>query len=212
MKDILTQAWEEREEKVYKSIFKNFPKEIITPEDPSKVVVGGVNLVHSCAGVYMIEPTENLPYWTYITSGLSNPFDELTGNDESISGYGIELVLQTLKKEYWPVNLLFNLMGYILETGKVLSWWHSMPCNGPIKADDSTCNITTILCVHPQHLPRTFELVTGGVDLIQIYGITDNEYSYCKINSSYNLINKLKKLPEYPAIVTTRSSIIDSIS
>ena len=69
-------SWAQREEQVYKSLFKNFPTGIYTPEDSTLVAMGGEILKRSHAGVFEVPPSPELPYWTYITSGLSNPLSE----------------------------------------------------------------------------------------------------------------------------------------
>jgi hypothetical protein len=86
----LEETWSEREERVYKSFFPNLPETIYTPQDSSKVAIGGEILVLSHAGVFEIPPTKEKKYWAYITSGLSNPFGD---EPEEISGFGCELLI-----------------------------------------------------------------------------------------------------------------------
>lgn len=201
---LLGRSWLEREEKVYKSFFPNMPDQIITPVDPAKVSIGGMPLVLSCAGVFEIPSSPECPYWSYVTSGLSNP----EGDDpEAVSGYGIELLMQLPERSIWAVNLIFNLMGYVMETGKVFASGRRIPCNGPI-AVDLPCNLTTLLFWPPQSLSSEFQLESGMVSLLQIHGITDEEYKFCVDHSSADFYNLLEKLPNFPAIDITRHSIV----
>jgi hypothetical protein len=198
-------AWKEREETVYTSLFNQLPSGIFSPQHPDDVAIGGSQLIASCAGVFEIPPTSQKPYWTYLSSGLSNPLEE---TPQAFSGYGIELMIQLENQSDWPIHLMFNLMGYIFETGNFFQSGHRMPCNGPMCADDPNCQLTTLLFWEPADLPATFTLESGEVELLDIQGITDAEYEFAQHQGSAALYDLLKKLPGFPTIDIHRLSIM----
>jgi hypothetical protein len=204
-RDLLTEVWEEREEVVYKSFFENMPEQIYKPIDPQKVAVGGVKLLLSCAGVFEIAPTEHKKYWTYITSGLSNPVDSMV---REISGFGFELILRTSERSVWAVNQLFNLMGYVLETKRTFAKGHRMPLNAPLNSSDSQCVLKTLLFWPPHDISSEFQLKSGKVQLLEVIGITDAEYLFAKTHSSQDLYNQLQKLPSFPITQLRRSACL----
>lgn len=198
------EVWSEREEKVYKSFFTNMPENIYTPQDPSQVAVGGGLLVLSCAGVFEIPPSEGKEYWTYITSGLSNPFGD---KPEETSGFGCELLIRVPEQSLWAIHLLFNLMGYVLESKKPFGQGHRIPLNSPIVAgSDSALN--TVLFWPPEGLPHNFQLKSGEVELLEVMGITEDEYQYAKKSSSEALYQRLKKLSCFPLTDIARNSCL----
>ncbi|MBA2367765.1 MAG: suppressor of fused domain protein [Candidatus Protochlamydia sp.] len=208
MCDFFEEAWAEREEKVYKSFFPNMPETIITPIDPSKVAIGGEILVLSCAGVFEIPPTMDKKYWAYITSGLSNPFGD---EPEETSGFGLELLIRVPEQSPWAINFLFNLMGYIFETQNPFDKGDRMPLNGPILAgSDSALN--TVLFWPPEDLNNSFQLKSGSVQLLEVMGITEDEYQFAKKSSSEALYQELKKLPNFPITDVNRNTCFEKKS
>lgn len=202
--EFLVKAWEQREQEVYPSLFKNMPEDIFTPQTVDEVPMGGVELMLSCAGVFEIPPTEDRRYWVYLTSGLSNPFGD---EKEEISGYGFELMLRTPEQSAWAISLLYNLMGYVLGTGQGFGPGHRMPLNSPMNASSTTA-LTTVLFWPPEDLKATFTLISGQAELLELHGITEEEYEYAKANSSEALYQKLTTLMNFPVVDLERGSCI----
>lgn len=202
--DLLEDAWEEREDIVYKKLFKDIPDSVYSPEDPSDVVIGGDLLMLACWGVYEIPPSEDRDYWVYLTTGLSNPLEDTV---EEISGFGCELMIRLPKKSPWAINLLFNLMGYVLTTEKPFEQGHRMPLNSPIQAGSDTA-LNTILFWAPEDMQGSLELKSGEFQLLDLIGITEDEFQFAKANSSEALISKLKQLPNFPVTDVERSSCL----
>lgn len=201
----LDKAWKEREEGIYKSIFKNIPQQIYTPQDPNKVAIGGDLLVLLSWGVFEIPPSDEKPYWMYLTSGLSNPLGE---EKEELSGAGFELCIRVPEKSNWAINLFFNLMGYVIETGNFFAKGGTLPLNSPINASNPKCQLNSILFWSPVDLPNSFQLQSGKFDLIEAIGITQDEYQFAKDSSSNALFQALTKKLSNPLTDTMRSSCL----
>ena len=202
---LLEEAWKGREEVIYDSLFSNMPEQIYSPVDPKQVAIGGEALVLSGAGVFEVPPSDERTYWTYITSGLSNPFED---KPEEFSGFGFELLIRSPEQSFWAIHFLFNLMGYVFETGNLFGMGHRIPLNGPISKDTDS-QLNTVLFWSPEGLPSSFTLKSGNFELLDIIGITEAEYQYALKNSSEDLFNLLKeKLPCFPLTDITRNSCI----
>lgn len=212
-------AWSERENVIFPQLFNNLPDNIITPQDASNIAIGGSELILSCAGVYEIPPSDEHPCWTYLTSGLTNPYfqdsplemstEDFDAEPQFASGFGFELLIQLPEKANWPVNLLFNLMGYVL-TGNIFETGHRLPCNGPIVSDNPNCQLTTLLFWLADNFPNRFEMSSGQFELLQIHALTDLEYQFCQNNSSLKMYEILKRVTNFPLIDISRTSVIQN--
>ncbi|MCX5922164.1 MAG: suppressor of fused domain protein [Candidatus Dependentiae bacterium] len=138
------------------------------------------------------------------TSGLSNPFED---TPDEYSGLGFELVIRCAERSPWVFGLLFNLMGYALHSGNAFEKGHRMALNGPI-LQGSNSALTTVLLWPPMGMPDTFALSSGNVKLLEVIGITDDEYEYAKKNSSQDLYNHVKKMPDFPLMNIHRKSCL----
>jgi hypothetical protein len=100
-------------------------------------------------------------------------------------------------------------MGYVLESQNPFGQGHRMPLNGPILAG-SESELNTVLFWPPEDLPNSFKLKSGGVQLLEVMGITEDEYQYAKKSSSEALYRELKKLPSFPLTDVTRNSSLEN--
>jgi len=196
---LLEEAWTEREDVLYPSLFSNMTKEICVLESPE-----GQDdpLYWKCAGVFEIPPTSERNYWTYITSGMSNPFDN---RPEEYSGYGFEFHMRVPEKSSEVMRILMNLMRYVLQTGNIFDAGHRVPLNS-----GSDTPLQALLFTDPYGLPHTLQLKSGKIQLLEVIGITKEEYEYAKNNSSEQLYQNLKKLPNFPMEYIARNGYIDN--
>jgi len=91
-------AWADREERLYPILFGPMPPNIypldfeifsgMTPADR----IDPCWLTH---GVFEIPPNASRPSWLYVSSGLSNAWEDDSLDPDSQSGLGCELTLQT---------------------------------------------------------------------------------------------------------------------
>ena len=197
--DILSQASRVREEIVYKKLFPAIKSEFFVPQKAKLVAFGGKELIEVGWGVFQIEPTEKNPHWIYLTSGLSNPFDDEEFEDYEESGYGFELAMYTQKKSPWAISVLWNLMGYVLTTGNIFADGHVMPLNGPIDGEKSALKSLIF------YDDRTFSLPTGSFTLLTALGITEEESDLLRTYPPADLKKKLEGKNIFPLTVAERS-------
>ena len=187
----LEDAWEEREDKVYKEIFGGIgpgifplPHEIFERMNAKRVDPRW--LTH---GVFKCPPTSHRRAWAYVTSGMSNPWE--TEEPEEYSGLGVEFLMETANEETWAIEVLQTLTAYnlLLASGQMgdfspLDYGSRVPL-----ALSET--IKTMMVTHPFNFPHKFSIKSGTVDLLQIVGITSSELEVAKQTSSEQLREKL---------------------
>lgn len=65
-------------------------------------------------GVLVFPPVHPNTSWRYVSSGLSNAWEDDRPDPSGWSGLGIELVLQTPEKAQWGLNVTLNILAYQL--------------------------------------------------------------------------------------------------
>ena len=214
---MLEQAWEEREEKIFPSIFGNLGKGIypLTFDIFSKVFKQ-----ESCdptwlhVGVFQSPPNESRDTWLYVSSGLSNPwYGEVQGE---FSGLGTEFVIETVEESPWALNTLLNMVAYniLLAVGRfgdfpLLDYGHRIPLNSSITSSFES-NIRNLIITEPTHYPSSFSLCSGEVDLLHFIGITNEELGFAKAQGSDRLVAILIESGVYPVTNPSRDSVVSA--
>jgi|SRR5215217_1359268 len=143
-------------------------------------------------GVRAAPPSPDYPYWTYVTSGLSNPFTVVPGEefpDESPSGIGYEMVIHTPEEAKWPVFRLLDMMAYNLVTRSLFAINHRYPVEGTLDGGDS--KLGGFVFVRDPSRPDHFALPSGKVELLTLVGVTKNEMAFARSNGMDKLMEKL---------------------
>lgn len=184
-------SWEEREEKSYKQIFGDtgpgiYPLSIEIFNRMNADTVDPRWLTH---GVFKCPPAESRKTWTYVTSGMSNPWESEV--PEEYSGLGVEFLMETDEEADWAIEVLLMLMAYnlLLAAGNMgdfppLDYGHRVP----LALSES---IKTMMLTKPINYPDGFSIKSGRVDLIQVVGITPEELEAAKAASSEELKTKI---------------------
>lgn len=140
------------------------------------------------AGVYVFPATSERHYWTYLSAGLSTPWQlgeasELPADpSQAPSGVGIELMFRTQTFDDLAISILNRLMIYELGvsagliSGKPLSFGTRVPLK-PAGCESSS-QIEAVITCPPGDMGATFDLRSGRVELIQLVGITAREYAW----------------------------------
>jgi len=190
---LLDEAWDEREEIVYKEIFGDigsviYPLSYNTFKQISSDTIDPRWLTY---GVFKSPPNKNRNTWTYISSGMSNPWQDEKPMD--YSGLGVEFVMETEQDESWAIELMQTLIAYnlLLASGKIknfapLDYGDRVPLN-------LSENIKNVMLTYPINFTDHFYLKSGRVDIIQIVGITPKELEFAKEFSSQKLANIIIK-------------------
>src|SRR5215475_117616 len=61
-------------------------------------------------GVFISPPSVKRNSWLYVTSGMSNPWDDEPSTSSDLSGLGCEFVFETVEKGEWAILLVQNIM------------------------------------------------------------------------------------------------------
>jgi hypothetical protein len=149
------------------------------------------------SGVFQIPPTPNRKLWLYVSSGLSNAWDDEQPDPTTPSGLGMEFVLQTPDREEWAIARLAHVVAFqiLLSYGKypgrnLLNLHDRIPLGGSIAPRPS--DLTWLTVGLPDDLPVSFKLPSRSVDLLNIVGITENEARYARQNGAASLFDILR--------------------
>lgn len=204
---LLETVWEQREEKIYPALFGDIGQGIYTlPHNLFKDRFGyeTVDPRWFHYGVFKSPPNSNRQTWLYVSSGMSNPWD--TDHKEDYSGLGIELILETTDDQPWAIPLVHSLIAYnlMLSVGKfgdkpLLTQGARIP--QPIKP-----NISHLALVSPADFPSTIETDGGNVDLLQIIGLTQDEFEHAKAFGTAEIFKLLQQNNHSLAINPERES------
>ena len=199
---LLEESWEEREEKFYKEIFGDLGPGIypLSSEIFERMNAEAIDPRWLTFGVFKSSPSEKRNTWAYVTSGMSNPWED--EEPEEYSGFGVEFVMETREESDWAIEVLQTLMAYniLLASGQMgdypmLDYGHRVP----LALSDT---IKTMMFTYPLNFTESFSIKSGQVDLIQAVGITAEELEYAKQNSSEEL--KQKIISQTGSLVTSK--------
>jgi len=122
------------------------------------------DLVH--VDVHQVAPTDDRPYWTLVTSGMSDlPMAAPKGSEE---WQYAELMLCLPKewkmeqtdfndeRHYWPIRWLKILARFPHEYKTWLSWGHSMPNGDPSSAIHPSVPFEGVILLRPQTVSNEF--------------------------------------------------------
>ncbi len=159
-------------------------------------------------GVFKCPPSNERNTWVYISSGMSNPW--YAEDKEEYSGLGTELILETETDVSWGIPLVqslvaFNILVSVGHFGEkpLLEHWARIP--QPIEP-----NISNLVLGIPKHFPESIELVSGKVDLLQIIGITKEEFIFAQEKGSPAICELLIERAIYPITNPNRRSTINA--
>ncbi|MGE5326957.1 MAG: suppressor of fused domain protein [Deltaproteobacteria bacterium] len=208
-------AWAVREEKVYPSLFGPCGGDSIYPLDQVIFEVfkkGGSDPRWLTHGVIKFPPTEARKSWLFVTSGLSNAWEDKEPEPEGPSGLGCELVMETCGDFGWALFHLRRLLAYqtLLGWGRYegkdcLGFGDRIPLQAPIDGNQSL--LTWCLVVPPAGYPPEFQLPSGRVTLLHIVGVTDAEIRFAGEQGYPALLRKLSP-SGYPVTDASRDSVV----
>jgi hypothetical protein len=214
----LEEVWRIREEQVYPSLFGGASRGIFTL---SQTMFHGrfgqtdVDPRWLFLGVFEFAPTNTRPFWVYVTSGHSNPWNETPDAymPHELSGAGIEFLLATKEQGEWAIRQVLDLLAFdlLLRVGRYpgkppIADGDRIPLRAPIN-DDQACVLRNILVSFVGEIWPGFSLPSGAVRFLTLVGISDAEVSYAKTAGSDVLAAALSARGYYPITDTSRPSL-----
>ena len=198
----LEKIWEERLEEVYPRLFGALDEKIYPLQPELFVEVFNqqrYNPKWLSFAVVVSPPNPDRDTWLYLSSGISDPWDDGTyePQPDEYSGMGAEWVLETVSESPWAISLLQTVMGYHILTIEGEMGHVPAPTYGDgirlgrsiLGEQEST--LQNLLIVKPVHYPSSFRIRTGHADIFHLIGITDNEYLFGETHGNDALIEKL---------------------
>ncbi len=196
-------CWADRDEVEYPKLFGAISDDVFTLEttgaleawlESDLASVQELDPNWGQIGVRVAPPTPEYPYWTYVTSGLSNPFTLAPGDEVAPgapSGLGYEMVIHTPEEARWPVLRLLDMMAYNLVCARLFAVGHRYPVEGTLTGGESQLN--GFVFVTDPSRPAHFQLESGQVQLLTLVGVTKNEMAFSRSNGMARLMEKLEK-------------------
>jgi len=211
-------CWADRDEVEYPKLFGAISEEVYTLEQSGALEawlesdlaeVQELDPNWGGMGVRVAPPSPDYPYWTYVTSGLSNPFTVAPGQEIEAgrpSGIGYEMVIHTKEEAQWPVLRLLDMMAYNLVCMRAFAIGHRYPVEGTLDGSPDT-KLNGFVFVTDPSRPSHFELESGKVQLLTLVGVTKNEMAFSRSNGMDKLLAKLVAAGSGYITDTTREQV-----
>jgi hypothetical protein len=209
-------SWEFREERIYKALFGNTGPGIYTLE--SELFTSGFRQssvdprwLHD--GIFECPPNDGRQSWLYVSSGLSNPWEQDPAHPREVSGLGCEFILECLQEAKWALSLLRRMIAFqrLLSVGRfpgknILQVWDRIPLRASIDGNRSA--LTWVLLAPAEDLGESPQLPSGRFQFVRFHGITENEANYASKNGGDKLLQLLRSRTAAPVTDPNRSSIL----
>jgi hypothetical protein len=166
-------------------------------------------------GVFEFAPTEIRHSWLYVTSGHSNPWEQLPEefDPNGDSGVGVEFTFATTVAGDWAIRALQSMLAFdiLLWAGRFpgreyLGLNDRIPLRAPINGDPA-CVLRNLVMTEPEGIPTEFRLPSGKVLLTGFTAISDEELNQGKQSDSSSLIDRLRVAGFHPVNDPRRRSI-----
>ena len=212
---LLARAWAEREEGAYPALFGDLAPGIYALESSLFADGFGVASVDPRwlhYGVFRSPPNAARSHWVFVTSGLSNPWEADAAG--AMSGLGHELVLEATIGADWLLRRAQHVLAFqiLLAHGRYpgrepLAPYDRVPLRGSL--DPNGRSALTYLMVCPAAEPRrSIRLVSGGVELYSLVGITDIEAAYAREEGGDRLETLLRQAGAFPVMDPDRPGVV----
>lgn len=213
--DLLARAWAHREETLYPRLLGDLgpgihPLDAAVFADPFGQ--DSVDPRWLTIGVFECPPTPDRPGWAYVSSGLSNPWDETEADPGSVSGLGMEFLLQTRDRAPWALTLVQRFCAYqlLLAAGRLggqepLDLWDRLRTGAPIDHADSA--LQALVFAPAEHLGDIQTLPSGEFRFLQLIALTLEEHAFGQQHGFEALLAQMQAQHAAPVVDAGRDSI-----
>lgn len=198
-------AWEAREETVFRELF-GMPEEgiYVLTRRTFERRFGDRSLdprwFHH--GVFVFPPNGDRQSWAYVSSGLSNAWEDDEPDPNGVSGLGVELLFETPERYAWAIVLVQEIVAYELllasgafEGRSPLDDYDRIPLRESIEPG-GTSQLTHLL-VAPSAWPQQ-QLLSGAFVVQQLVGISESEAEYARSHDGRHLRQLLAAAGAFP--------------
>ena len=213
----LERVWAFREEQIYPDVFGDLGDGIFTlDQETFGVFEQSPDPRWLFTGVFESAPSSKHLGWLYVSSGLSNPWEQEDPNNspDEPSWLGVEFFLHTTERGPWAIRILQRvaafeiLLAHNRYSGRErLGFGDRIPLRGPM-VPQSESLLTHLLVAPPATLQKRFQLQSGWVELVQLVGVTESEAAYGRENGLEPLIEILDGGGAYSVSDPWRQSLV----
>jgi hypothetical protein len=164
-------------------------------------------------GVFEFPPTQARASWLYVTSGMSNAWEDEEPRPDGPSGFGCEFVFETMAQQNWAIVRLQHLMAFqiLLVHGRYpgrepLSPYDRIPLRVSISPEPS--ELRWLILAPPESYEARFQLASGWVDLYAVFGATEDEAALAREQGGDRLVEILKRHAAFPVTDPSRRSVV----
>jgi hypothetical protein len=189
----------EEREAHYQRFFGPLNQSIMHSTDDKKVHVD----------IYQYAPTEERPYWTLITGGMSDQRQPLPANAGSHVAPRAELMMYVREPLGWMFSVLKGLAETPFDDDTYLHWHHTVPNGHAMTAAPSS--LTSFFFLPPYFESEGFDsLVVDGdkVHILMLIPITETEREYAIEHGSQALEDLMSDTEFDPVVEESRASLI----
>ncbi|WP_169767381.1 suppressor of fused domain protein [Campylobacter curvus] len=170
-------------------------------------------------GVSIFDCDEQAFHRHIISFGMSELYYEPESAGKDFSRWGFEFTMRVVpfaldrdgknpdgsvakNEPYWVNNVMLNLARYVDKSGKWFEAYHFIPANSPIRLDTDTKLVGFAFA--PDPVLGSIDTPNGGVDFLQMVGITQSELDWLlqdpKTTRVKQLIDKMRT--DNPLLIT----------
>jgi hypothetical protein len=209
-------AWADREEGVYPRLFGPDPRGIFALShtiflEMFKQSSFDPRWLHY--GVFEFQPTPTRPSWLYVTSGMSNAWEDDEPHPDGPSGFGCEFVLETTEQGEWAILRLQHLMAFQILLAherypgrEMVAPYDRVPLRASITPEPS--ELRWLILAPPVSFDSRFTLATGWVDLYEVFGASEAEAAYAREHGGDKLVELLSPSGAFPVTDPRRKSAV----
>ncbi len=214
--DWFEEVWADREENVFPRLFGPEPRGIFTLSnsiflETFKQPSFDPRWLHY--GVFEFRPTASRSSWLYVTSGMSNAWEDDEPRADGPSGFGCEFVFETTEQGEWAILRLQHLMAFqiLLEHGRYagrdpLAPYDRIPLRASITPEPS--DLRWLILAPPVSFASRFELASGWVELYEVFGATEEEAAFAREHGGDELVQLLARVGGFPVTDPRRKSAV----
>jgi hypothetical protein len=160
-------------------------------------------------GVLAFRPPSPTAAFTFVTSGLSNAWDDARPDERSISGLGIELRVDVSREAHWTTDVLLRIsaMQLLIGSGR-MSGARLLGVGDRMKVGAETfgknSSVTSLIAADGGQI----QLPSGTFTLLQLFAITDAEREHAASHGADALLTILRARTAFPISDVTRASVV----
>jgi hypothetical protein len=152
----------------------------------------------------------------YVTSGMSNAWEDDEPNPALESGLGVELVLEVSEPSEWALNVSLNILAVQLllavgrlGTSRLLEIGDRIPLRGPI--DGGGSQLSSLLVAECPAAPGEQQLESGTFRFLTLVGISEAEAQFARDHDSQQLLAILAENDAFPVTRPERNSLVPGV-